>query len=124
MKAFETNGIAVTVDPLNGYPEAKPRALFDATGLIPYFVAEASEEETAKTALATMNQVYGFGLGDDYNMLDHGGKVDHDGRYKYPGDPELVPLVQFETTYVTVWVYEYGLVAVTDGQDTIMQRMD
>ena len=117
----------VTIDPLNGFEGIKHSKLFEATGLIPYFVAEAALTEgtdTAQEAFNVMNEAYGFGLGD-YNMLSDKGEVDSEGLYSYPEDPDLAPMVQFKWDDMTVWVYQYGLVAVRDGEgNTIMQRMD
>jgi hypothetical protein len=119
----------ITIDPLKGYDGVKPTKLFEATGLIPYFVQEAALSKdgntTAKEVMDIMNEAYGFGMGD-YNMLENGGEVDDDGRYQYPEDPELVPLVQFELdTGVKVWVYQYALVAVVDPEGgQIMVRID
>ena len=124
-----TTGLDIQIDPLEGYEGVKPSKLFEATGLIPYFVQEAAFSKdgntTAKEVMDIMNECYGFGMGD-YNMLEQGGTVDAEGRYLYPDDPELVPLVQFELdTGVKVYVYQYALVAVVDPEgNEIMVRMD
>ena len=117
----------VTIDPLNAYEGIKHTKLWEATGIIPYFVAEAALAETADTkaqdVMDLMNECYGFGLGD-YNMLDGGGAIDKDGVYTYPDDEPLSPLVKFDMEYSTVYIYQYALVAVDDGNTQVMQRMD
>ena len=122
-----TDVMDATIDPLNGFEGIKDSKLWEATGLIPYFVAEAAATahlETAQDVMDVMNECYGFGLGD-YNMLSEKGEVSPEGLYTYPEDPDMSPMVEFKFGEFTVWVYQYALVAVRDGEgNTIMQRMD
>ena len=119
----------MVIDPLNQFEGIKASKLFEATGLIPYFVAEAALTaglETAQDAMDIMNEAYGFGLGE-YNLLEDGkGEVSPEGLYTYPEDPDMAPMVKFEWAEgFTVFVYQYALVAVRGPEgDAIMQRMD
>ena len=128
-KQFNTaTGLKITVDPLDAFSGISRNKLFEATGLIPYFVAEAhlsiAEEPTAQGVMDDLNDSYGFGLGE-YNMLDdEAASMAENGLYSYEEDPDLSPLVEFDLGGATVWVYQYALVAVKVGSDVIMQRMD
>ena len=120
--------LEVTIDPLKGFKGIKDSKLFEATGLIPYFVAEAALTEGADTAqevMNIMNEAYGFGMGD-YNLLSDGvGQIDDDGLYHYEGDPDMSPMVEFSFKENKVWVYQFSLVAVQDADgNQVMQRMD
>lgn len=120
----------VNIDPLDGFDGIKESKLFEATGLIPYFVAELAMQgedvDTAGEAMEILNSCYGFGLGD-YNMMDDkAASMSSEGVYSYTEDPDMVPLVEFKLkSGVTVWVYQYALVCVKDADGNhIMQRMD
>ena len=61
---------------------------------------------------------YGFPL---YAMT--GGRL-VEGVYKYPGDPDLYPLVTLELHGCTYHQYDYGIVAVVTEDSTSIFRMD
>lgn len=127
-QVVETEWGVMTLDPQGAYVGVNRTKLVDAMGIIPYFVATIAltpDIDTAQKGMDGMNEVYGFGLGD-YNMLDaEEASIDSVGQYTYTGDPDLFPIAEFKlNTGLTVWVYQYALVAVTDGENTIMQRMD
>ena len=122
--------VMVHIDPNSNFKGVENTALFEATGLIPMFVVETvvygPEPTGAKEFMACMDKAYGFQIGD-YDMLADGkGKVDGDGVYSYPEDPDLHPLVLMETQKgMRVYIYQYGLVAVRDlDNKTVMKRMD
>lgn len=116
----------VKVDPLKDYTKVNPLRLIEACGIIPQFVNYAADTgaEDAQAFMDLMSEAYGFGLSG--NMLDHGGAVSPEGKYTYPEDAPLYPLVEWRTPEgITVWVYEYAIVAVRDSKDnTVMTRMD
>ena len=121
-------GFTATMDPSDHYgPKgAKVGKLWDAMGLIPYFISEAAQEPTAKTVMDHMVDTYGWGMGS-YNMLgeDQAGKLEGDV-YKYPEDEDLYPYARFELldSGVEIRVYPYALVAVTGPDGQFMQRFD
>lgn len=114
-----TKGMLVTIDPLNAFKGSTASRLWDACGLIPYFVAEAVGEESAQAVVDSMVDTYGFGR---YEMS---GEVTPKGVYTHPEDPDLEPMVEFHLMSgdVTVWVYQHAIVAVCDANDTIVVRM-
>lgn len=120
-------GMDITIDPLEAF-DANPGAIFESLGLIPYFIAESAllaGKGATKDMAEQMLRHYGFGSPYESNMLDQGGSLDSDsGLYSYEGDPDLSPLAKFELKYTTVWVYQYGLVAIDDGETQWMQRFD
>lgn len=124
-----TTTLMMVADPNGAFPNAEPEALLDAAGIIPMFVIDAMREGEATSAkgfMSSMEESYGFDLGD-YDMLADGkGAVDSDGVYTYPEDPTLNPILSMETEKgMRVYVYQYGLVAVRDLEgNTVMKRMD
>ena len=100
-----------------------PKKLVEALGIVPYFVlsaAEDAQEPTARAVLDIMAEAYGFYLGDM-----EGGTVDAEGVYSYPEDPDLYPLIKWTVgEKVDVFMYPYAIVAVRDGTNTIITRMD
>lgn len=111
--------LKIVIDPTNSYPKDLRGGLMDATGLIPYFIAEAAEETTARGVYDVMVEAYGFGG----HEMD-GGSVSSDGTYSYPEDPDLAPLVSFELDAGFVYVYQYGIVGIASPNETIVTRMD
>ena len=115
------------VDP-TGYFETKgatkPR-LIEALGIVPAFVAEAAthgtpSEATPRSVLDDMAKAYGFYMGDM-----EGGVVTPEGIYQYPEDPDLHPLIQWTLDdSVVIYMYEHAIIALTDGERTIITRMD
>ncbi len=92
-------------------------------GLIPFFatVAEADAENAAEFKKA-MEAEYGFPLA----TVD--GTVDEQGIFKskYEEDPELIPLAKMDTPHVTLYQYQYAIVAFVnkDGSPQFVTRMD
>jgi hypothetical protein len=43
-----------------------------------------------------------------------GGTVAPDGRYQYPGDPDLYPLAKYESNDEAMYQYAYDIIAVID----------
>jgi len=54
------------------------------------------------------------------------GKIDQEGTYRYPEDPDLDFIVRMETKLGFFYVYPYGITAIPDGKDKphLVVRMD
>ena len=115
--------IATHLDPTNHHEGVPDSRLIEALGIVPSFVAYAAVEHTEATARAildAMAEAYGFYMGDM-----EGGTVDAEGVYQYPDDPPLYPLVRWKLDDdVTVYMYQFAIVAVQDKDNTIITRMD
>ena len=61
---------------------------------------------------------YGFPL-----LEMTGGQI-VEGKYKYPEDPDLPPLVKVAIHGCTYLQYDYGIVAIITGDTTFVARMD
>lgn len=119
--------LTLITDPSGAFPHAGPDLLEEAAGIIPHFFATALErahvrDETPTLGLVSdyMSDIYGFG-GFSYPM---GGKITPEGVYKYPDDPDLPPIVTIAGEGLRLYVYEYGVTALTDGDRTITGRFD
>jgi len=121
-----STGLGIKIDPLRQFEAVKPNRLFEATGLIPYFVNEAfmceQEDSTPEELMEVMLEAYGFGMSG--NMLDYGGEILGDGTYQYPEDEPLYPLVEFQLKTCSIYVYQHALVAVVGDDSEVMTRMD
>jgi hypothetical protein len=114
--------IAVKVDPTSHFKGVPQARLLGALGIVPSFVAYAANvapETTARAMMDAMGEAYGFYMGDM-----EGGTVDAEGVYSYPEDEPLYPLVRWKLDDVTVYMYQYAIVAVQDKDTTIITRMD
>ena len=118
--------IKVAMDPTGHFRnrDVSKDKLLEAMGLIPYFAVAAAAQlpKTAEKALELMDLEYGFGMG----AMTGAGTVDEDGVYEYPEDPPLYPMAafRFPESDVTVYVYQYAMVAVVDPETTLITRMD
>jgi hypothetical protein len=68
-------------------------------------------------------EVYGYGFGDGSGW----GTIGPDGTYysQHEEDAPLAPLGRFKITDdITMYVYQYAIVGVTDGTETLITRMD
>lgn len=113
----------VSVDPNSAFTRAPQGRLVEACGIIPDFFIHAIREGadgTAREALKAMNDVYGFPVSPM-----PGGEVDQYGTYRFPEDPPLEPLMKLEAPGgVTLYIYQYAIVALVDPEETIVTRMD
>ena len=120
-----STGMAVTVDPLDAYEGIKPAKLLEATGLLSYFAADVAltQPESVKGAFDDLMECYGMGYGQDGSGW---GTVDQMVyKSEHEGDPDMSPLVAFHLTEeISFLVYQYAIVAVTDGKVTLLARMD
>jgi hypothetical protein len=93
--------------------------IVEAMGLIPYFLANAADDECAKQ---TFNREYAHGGG----WHEMGGfKMEEDGTIQYPEDPPHRPLAFCQFGKEEVRIYEYGWVSIRqpDGSYEV-SRMD
>jgi hypothetical protein len=121
------------------YDLATPRQLMEACGIIPDFFAAAclqfenrrAESEADNVILSglteialSMNEAYGFG---GFDLGEPRAHLDSEGRYFYPNDPALSPLARFTYGLFELFVYEYGITALREmnnSQSTITGRFD
>lgn len=110
--------IELQIDPHGKFP-ASPNAILEACGLLPHWLLEGLQNgEPAKDALISRYQFY-FGPME-------GGKILPDGRYEYPDDPYLYPLVKVEHGDEIIYFYQYAIVGVINTQtgEQWITRMD
>ncbi len=117
--------MTMIIDPNEAFAGIKPKKLVDVMGIIPFFVQDValSQPESASEAFELLQECYGYPVGD---LLENGvGKVEQDGTYIYPDDPDLSPIALFELPDdIQVFVYQYAFVAVRDAKTTLMARME
>ena len=116
----------IEIDPNGAFKGIKKAKLLEAMGLLPYFAQDVaySEPESVQEAFDMLMDCYGYGMGQDGSGW---GTVDEEGRYISISeeDPALDPLGTFELTEdLTFYVYQYAITAVSDGEKTLMARMD
>jgi len=123
------SGVKVTIDPHGKYKGIPNRALYDACGFLPEFISGAamSDPKDAEEFVQLVRDFYGFSLGG--NWLEQGdGTLLDNGTYRYEGDPDLHPYVQFLVPtadgFVEAYVYEYGYFAAQKGDFQWLERMD
>jgi hypothetical protein len=71
-----------------------------------------------------MNEAYGFG---GFDLGEPRAHLDSEGRYFYPNDPALSPLARFSYGLLDLFVYEYGITALREmnnSQSAITGRFD
>ena len=119
--------LTLTTDPTGSFPHAGESFLQEAAGIIPHFFATALERAHVREEAPTldriadyMTDVYGFG-GFAYPM---GGELTEDGVYQYAGEPELAPIATISGEGLRLYIYEYGITALTDGERTVTGRFD
>jgi len=119
--------LTLTTDPTGSFPHADESLLQEAAGIIPHFFATALERAHVREEAPTlgrvsdyMSDIYGFG-GFAYPM---GGDVSEDGVYQYAGEPDLPPVAAMSGEGLRLYVYEYGITALTDGERTVTGRFD
>ena len=118
----------VIIDPLDHFLNTKETAsaykvtvdrILQELGILLNWVTTRHKDETMRQALKrNYSAVSGM-----YPMT--GGEINEEGIYKYPEDPDLVPLIKCIDGEETVYMYSYGIVAVVhEGKETFVTRMD
>lgn len=121
------NRVDIIIDPQGAYEGVKPERLLQSTGLLALFAEDVamSEPESVQEAFDMLMECYGYGWGQDGSS--GWGTVDSEGTYisAFKEDPPMAPLVRFGLTLdIDFYVYQYSICAVTDGETTLMMRMD
>lgn len=111
------NKLTATFDPNSAFPQARNAQLLEACGFIPGWIVE-NPELSFRDAL---DQNYAFAGG--FQPFD-GPSLDAQGRFTYPGDPPLNPLLELTRGDEVLRQYQYGLVALTTGDKTEFARLD
>lgn len=109
--------LVVIVDPLSHYSHVAPEDLLLSCGLLPGFVMNPGCLDLPLREALDMQ--YTFGLHEITDVI-----IDAEGRFLYPGDPTLYPLVEIRRGVETFYQYPYGLVAVRSAENTFITRMD
>ena len=119
--------LTLTTDPTGSFANADESFLQEAAGIIPHFFATAlerahvrEESPTLERIALYMTDLHGFG-GFVYPL---GGELTEDGMYQYAGDPELAPISTISGEGLRLYIYDYGITALTDGERTITGRFD
>lgn len=112
-----TTSLRASFDPNAAFPNATPLDLLEACGFIPGWIAE-SPDLPMRDAL-DINYAFAGGF-QPFN----GPSLDAQGRFTYPGDPPLDPLLVLTCGNETLRQYKYGLVALTTGDTTEFARLD
>ncbi len=111
--------LATIVDPLHKFPHINSDDIIASLGLIHGWAIGADEYSNFKDCLLDhYGQFYGGAL--------TGGKVNEEGYYVYPADPDLIPLVKWEHKDEILYQYQYGIVAVVNkvNNEQWITRMD
>lgn len=112
-----TTSLHTDLDPNQAFPQAAPIDLIKACGYIPGWIM-SNPDLPMRDALDTN---YAFAGG--FQPFD-GPSLDAQGRFLYPGDPPLDPLLVLTRGNETLRQYKYGLVALTTGDKTEFARLD
>ena len=116
-----------TVDPNGQYKGIAEKKLIQAAGLLPFFAQDVSmsKPDGIQECFDMLMECYGFGMGQDGSGW---GTIDPEtGVYtsEHEGDPDMNPLIKFEITPELTWyVYQYAITGLTDGDKTMIVRMD
>ena len=88
-------------------------------GLIPSFINNGNVVEDG--FIIGLGNGYGFPLRE---MT--GGHITKEGKYVFRGDPDLYPLVKYETKKEVCYQYDYAIIAIVskDSGETYVTRMD
>lgn len=104
-----------TIDPNNKFPGVSGIALINACGLIPMWVESVDEDQSIKDSVIAAYQ---------FPTYKFEGEVLADGTYRYPGDPDLHPIVSWTRGDETVFMYQHAIIAFITGDDVFITRMD
>lgn len=96
----------------------------ELAGLLPVFITQAAHnaDTTPDTMEAATVAEYGYPL-----PPMEGGTFSPDGAYHYPDDPALYPIMILTAQTVTIYIYEYGMIAFSKPNESTpatLYRMD
>lgn len=106
-------------DPLGAYANVSPYTLQDLAGFLPGWAANPDYMD--KPIREAMDIQYDFGL---HQFDPDKSSVDERGVYRYPGDPDMSPVLKITRGDEVMYVYEYGIVAFVNDAETFVTRMD
>ena len=111
--------LKILIDPLdeNLSPKFNYRQMTEACGIIPHWIRRLNHASIKERLLES----YPYFSGE---MV--GGALHRDGTYTYPEDPDLFPLMSFESDTEICFIYVYGIVGIFNKEDgtTWVTRMD
>ena len=130
--------VIASLDPTNHWKnrDTKTKWLIEAMGLIPAFVSEVAQRDTAETPREVMDQlvqIYGFGSWESssWGTLDSKGVlISPEGDPENgPSDPPLHPYASLSLPMAdtVIYIYPYAIVAVAPKGDlgnALITRMD
>lgn len=96
-----------------------PNGIGDIIGIIPTFFSADQAHQSFDEWKSEVEGNYG------YPVSELGGTVEENGVYKYPEDPDLLPLVVAKVSpYKSVCIYTHGIVSMRSNGETFVCRMD
>ena len=113
--------IPILLDPFHKYPEYTPEQIVALLGLIPQFmvaVMEGLRIDPSASFIALTQEAYGYPM--DHNSR---AKIVLDV-YRYPGDPDMYPLVKYLFADMYVLQYPYGCMAFIQRDNVYICCMD
>lgn len=126
------NQYTLSYDPFKKlYESVAPIEIWESCGLLTHFAIESFRNP--QPLYETMLEQYGFPADPIA-----GGTINETGVYRYPGDPDLYPVMVMEqeerlpdpddvtapTATRTLFFYRYALIAIRENGQTIVTRMD
>lgn len=112
--------LQITLDPKGKHVEYSEDHIKSMLGLIPNFILQAQRDmEIEQYSFAeAMEKQYGWPAGKMEGTVV-------DGVYSYPSDPDLYPLAEYNCGEgITLYQYEYGIIAYVEPDKTTIVRMD
>ena len=116
----QINDIDWKLDPLGAHRRRfLPQVVVECAGLLPHFI-DAEDDARVEAQLER-----GYQASAGCSPWPLGGTIEPSGAYRYPGDPDLFPLMEAQVGQETVRIYLYGIMTITEGNDlTFAARLD
>lgn len=110
----------IEFDPLDKFQHIPPAMLANMIGFLPEWAANANLEHLSLRE--AMELQYGFG---PLHPFSADSTIDTQGIMRYPGDPDMYPLLRLTRGDEQMYIYQYGIVAfIGPDQSTFITRMD
>ena len=117
----------MTINPTGHYEKYVQGRLREECGIIPQFYYDAmrlglSKDDSVKDVFDLMRDLYGYGAAP---AVDYG-TIDKEGVLTPPDGDKMYPYVKLAhpDNAALCYVYAYGILAVTDNNDTLVARFD
>ena len=105
-------------DPFDQFTNYTNSELNNTLGFLPGWVVNPEYFEF--NLIEALNKQYNFGLFESKETI-----ITEDGIYKYPGDPDLYPIIKIVRGKETFYQYLYGLIGIIKEDGTsYAARMD